>query len=107
MSTSNNFIVKNNSGGEFLELPAICDLIAAGKIHASITDRVAETDLAIKAGSVERCSTAVAQVLIAASDELRQQGSQLIFLSMSEQFKQSFFDLGLGDCVQEWERRAQ
>ncbi len=68
-----------------------------------ITDRLADTDIRIDAGAVERCGTPVAQILVATSQQLDEQGNRLVINSMSEQFKQSFVDLGLEDYLRKWE----
>lgn len=103
MSSVEECTVKNIDGKDYLELPVVCDLTAAAKVHATVTDRLGEEDLNIDAGAVERCGTAAAQVLLATSAELSQQGNRLKLTAMSDQFKQAFADLGLEDCLGEWE----
>jgi len=103
MNTENIVTDKNDDTREYLELPQICDLAAASKVHAAMCDRGESSDLLIDASKVERCGTAVAQILLAASIDLEGQGNRLVVSSMSDQFKTSLQDLGLGDCLCSWE----
>ncbi|WP_286175813.1 STAS domain-containing protein [Labrenzia sp. CE80] len=86
-----------------MELPQICDLAAAAKVHAAMCDLSESSNLLIDASRVERCGTAIAQILVAASIDLEGQGNRLVISSMSDQFKMSLQDLGLGDCLCSWE----
>jgi anti-anti-sigma regulatory factor len=94
---------KNDKLNKILELPPICDYSVAAKVHGMIVDQLGEEDLVLSAEAVDRCGTAVAQVLLAASEELSAQGNKLRLTGMSETFKQSFADLGLKDSLRNWE----
>ncbi|WP_417688321.1 STAS domain-containing protein [Roseibium sp.] len=96
-------VVKNADGAEYFELPAVCDLSSVSKLHAMITEGPVGADFLIDAGAVERCGTAAVQVLVAASEELKQNDCRLVLKSASEQFNNAFEDLGLGRCLSEWE----
>ncbi|WP_417671625.1 STAS domain-containing protein [Roseibium sp.] len=102
MNTDNNSIDKIDGDVDYLALPAVCDLSAASKVHVMVTDKLTDGDLHLNAGEVERCGTVIAQILIAASAELKQQGNLLQINSMSEEFKVAFKDLGLESHLSEW-----
>lgn len=103
MSIEVNATAKNDNAGKILDLPPVCDYSVVAKVHGMIVDRLGDEDLFMSAENVDRCGTAVAQVLLAASEELRAQGNKLVLTGMSASFKQSFVDLGLEDCLRNWE----
>ncbi len=80
----------------FFALPAVLDLTAAEPLHRALLDRVRAGDPLVVAGAaVERVSTAVIQVLLAAATEARSRGSSFLLRDASPVLTDALVDLGV------------
>ena len=76
--------------------PAVLDLTAAEPLHRALLDRVRAGDPLVVAGAaVERVSTAVIQVLLAAATEARSRGSSFLLRDASPVLTDALVDLGV------------
>ncbi|WP_417694006.1 STAS domain-containing protein [Roseibium sp.] len=89
--------------GSVFSLPEQCDLAAAALVHSTLVELLSGPVLEIDAGRVERCSTSVAQILLAASKEVDDQGGKMNVRNMTPAFLKCFEDLGLAQNVTIWE----
>jgi anti-anti-sigma regulatory factor len=77
-------------------LPAMLDLTAAEPMQRALLNRVRNSDPLILVGSeVERVSTAVVQVLLAASTEARARGASFQLRDPSPSLADALTDLGV------------
>jgi anti-anti-sigma regulatory factor len=87
--------VSDEDDGVFA-LPAVLDLTAAEPLHRALLDRVRAGDPLVVAGAaVERVSTAVIQVLLAAATEARSRGSSFLLRDASPVLTDALVDLGV------------
>jgi anti-anti-sigma regulatory factor len=78
-------------------LPAQLDLTAAEPLHQKLLDRARSGDpLVVSAAGVERVSTAVVQVLLAAAVEVRSRGAAFQLRDPSPELAAALADLGVG-----------
>jgi chemotaxis protein CheX len=74
----------------------VLDLTAAEPLHRALLDRVRAGDPLVVAGAaVERVSTAVIQVLLAAATEARSRGSSFLLRDASPVLTDALVDLGV------------
>jgi anti-anti-sigma regulatory factor len=79
-----------------LALQATLDLTAAEPLHRALLDRVRTGDPLVVAGAaVERVSTAVIQVLLAAATEARSRGGSFQLRDASPALSDALADLGI------------
>jgi chemotaxis protein CheX len=87
--------VNDEDDGVFA-LPAVRDLTAAEPLHRALLDRVRAGDPLVVAGAaVERVSTAVIQVLLAAATEARSRGSSFLLRDASPVLTDALVKLGV------------
>jgi anti-anti-sigma regulatory factor len=78
-------------------LPELLDLTAAEPLHRTLLDRAHNGDPPVLTGAaVERVSTAVVQVLLAAAADARSRGTTLQLRDPSAALTDAFADLGVG-----------
>ena len=83
-----------------LALPATLDLTAAEPLHRALLDRVRTGDpLVVAGGEVERVSTAVIQVLLAAATEARSRGGSFHLREPSAALTDALTDLGVASLL--------
>jgi anti-anti-sigma regulatory factor len=86
----------NDENDGVFALPTVLDLTAAEPLHRVLLDRVRTGDPLIVGGAaVERVSTAVIQVLLAAATEARSRGSSFLLHDASPVLTDALTDLGV------------
>jgi chemotaxis protein CheX len=79
-----------------LVLPATLDLTAAEPLHRALLDRARTGDsLVVIGAAVERVSTAVIQVLLAAAAEAHSRGNSFLLRDPSPVLTDALVDLGV------------
>lgn len=90
---------KDNNGRLEIELPSLLDLPLAAELRDTLLDALARdtgADLVLKAGAVERASTAAIQVLLAARAAYAAAARRLEIETPSPALAAAFGHLGLG-----------
>lgn len=92
--------LKENNGRMEVELPSALDLGAAGELRDVLLDALARdsaADVVLKAGDVERASTAAIQVVLAAHAGFHMAARRLEIENAPEALAATFRHLGLAE----------
>jgi len=90
--------LKEANGRLEIKLPGIVDLPVAGDLRDVLLDALARdtaAEVVLKAGAVERLSTAAVQVVLAAADGFKSAARHLEFDKPSSAVTEAFTQLGL------------
>lgn len=86
-----------------ITLNGVCDSEAAVLLHKVLLDRLyTKAEVVLEGADVERMTTPVAQVLLAAQRSFYQAGVEFHFGTLSEACQKALSDLGLGLQSKHW-----
>jgi anti-anti-sigma regulatory factor len=95
--------LKEGNGRLEVDLPAVLDLPMAADLRDTLLDalsRDSASDVVLKAGQVERISTATIQVVLVAAGGFGQAARRLEVEAPSDAFVTAFTQLGLADQLE-------
>ena len=95
--------LKDNNGRLEIELPGVIDLPASAELRDILLDALARdtaADVIMKAGNVERMSTACVQVMLAAADGFKGAARRFEIEAPSNAVSEAFAQLGLAADLQ-------
>lgn len=83
-----------------LVLPKVLDISTAGMLKASLLGVIGDGGtVELDAEQVQRVTTPCLQVFVAASKSLRQNGGELVFLNVPDEFRDTARILGLEEIL--------
>jgi anti-anti-sigma regulatory factor len=85
-------------------LVAQFDNSAAIQFFDAIRENPLMEDMTLEAGEVKHITTLAVQTLLALENSLRQHGHKLVVEHPSQDFTETFVDMGLADVLKRWSK---